>query len=104
MIYFFNFVFSKEVMVCFYVFKKNKVVIMLLLMYMLLVIESNKEIVKLDIILYYNKIKSGVDNMDKLIVEYIVKCRMNWWFLVFFFNIIDIVVLVVYIIYMEYNL
>lgn len=102
-IYSSNFAFSKEATVCSYVPKKNKAVIMLSSMHMSPVIESNKETAKPDIILYYNKTKSGVDNMDKLLAEYTVKRRTNRWPLALFFNIIDIAALAAYIIYMEHN-
>ncbi|XP_047534335.1 piggyBac transposable element-derived protein 1-like [Vanessa atalanta] len=102
-IYSSNFAFSKAATVCSYVPKKKKAVIMLSSMHMSPVIESYKETAKPEIILYYNKTKSGVDNMDKLLAEYTVKRRTNRWPLALFYNIIDIAALAAYIIYMEHN-
>ncbi|CAK1594994.1 unnamed protein product [Parnassius mnemosyne] len=98
-----NFAFSKEATVCSYVPKKNKAVIMLSSLHMSPIIQSNKETAKPEIILYYNKTKSGVNNMDKLLAEYTVKRRTNRWPLALFYNIIDIAALAAYIIYMEHN-
>jgi len=66
-----NFAFKKDVTVCSYVPKKNKSVIMLLSMHL------TDEVDNIDVskpeINYYNKTKSGVDNMDKMLSEYLVQ-------------------------------
>ena len=95
-IYSFNFAFSNEATVCSYVHKKYKAVIMLSSIQMSPVIKSNKETAKPKIILYYNKTKSGVDNIDKLLAKYTVKRRTNRWPLALFYNIIDIAALAAY--------
>ena len=56
-----------------------------------------------EIMNYYNKIKDGVDTMDKILGEYIVKRRTLRWPLTFFYNMIDVTSLAYYIIYREHN-
>lgn len=54
-------------------------------------------------IIYYNKIKGGVDTMDKMLSEYTVKRRTKRWPLAFFYNMIDVAAVAACIINVEHN-
>ena len=58
---------------------------------------------KPEIIKYYNKPKGGVDTMDKMMDEYIVKRRTLRWPLAFFYNMTDVTGLACYVIYREHT-
>ena len=58
---------------------------------------------KPEIIKYYNKTKGGVDTMDRMLDEYIVKRRTLRWPLAFFYNRIDVTGLACFVIYREHN-
>ena len=45
---------------------------------------------KPDIILYYNKTKGGVDQMDQMVQMYSYKRKTKRWPMVLFFNMIDV--------------
>ena len=49
---------------------------------------------KPEIIAYYNKTKSGVDTMDEILGEYIVKRQTLRWPLAFFYNMVNVTGLV----------
>ena len=55
------------------------------------------------IITYYNKCKTGVDTMDKMISRYTTQRRTLRWPLVMFFNKLDISTLASCLIYYENN-
>lgn len=58
------------------------------------------DIQKLEIIFYYNLVKSVVDNLDYLIKMYISRRKINFWFVVLFGNVVDIGVVVVFIVWL----
>lgn len=90
-----------KVTICSYVPKKMKSVIMLSTMHYTNDVSGSKH--KPEIIHYYNSVKGGVDNMDKMLTHYTTKRRTNRWPLAMFFNMIDIACLASYIIYSENN-
>lgn len=94
--------YHENVTICSYVPKKKKTVILLSSMHHDVDATSgpNK---KPDMIHFYNKIKSGIDMIDKLVGRYSVRRRTNRWPLAFFYNIIDIAALAAYTIYYENN-
>lgn len=59
--------------------------------------------VKPEIIGYYNQTKGGVDRMNEMVSQYIVKQRTSWWPFAFFYNIMDVAPLATYIIHVEHN-
>lgn len=58
---------------------------------------------KPEAIAYYNKTKSAVDIMDKMLGEYTTKRTTRRWPFAFFFNILDVAALAAYIIYAANN-
>ena len=78
-----NFAYHRDATVCSYVAKKKKAVVLLSSMHMSEEVEET-QLVKPEIIKYYNKTKSGVDTMDKMLGEYTVKRRTLRWPLPFF--------------------
>ena len=58
---------------------------------------------KPETIKYYNKTKSGVDSMNKMLREYTVKRRRLRWPLAFFYNMFDVTGLECYVINKEHN-
>ena len=78
-----NFAYHRDATVCSYVAKKKKAVVLLSSMHMSGEVEET-QLVKPEIIKYYNKTKSGVDTMDKMLGEYTVKRRTLRWPLPFF--------------------
>lgn len=54
-------------------------------------------------IIDYNKLKGGVDILDKCLNEYSTKRKTNRWPLAFFYNIIDIAAFAAFKIYIENN-
>ena len=56
-----------------------------------------------EVIKYCNKVKGGVDTMDKMLGQYIVKRRTLRWPLAFFYHMIDVTGLACYVIYREHN-
>ena len=101
-IYSTNFAYYRSAIVCSYVPKKNKSVVLLSSMHMTGEVEATL-LAKLEIIKYYNKTKDGVDTMDEMLGEYTVKRRTLHWPLGFFYSMIDITGLASYIIYREHN-
>ena len=97
-----NFAYHRDATVCSYVPKKKKAVVLLSSMHMSAEVEETQS-AKPEIIKYYNKTKGGVDTMDKMLGEYIVKRRTLRWPLAFFYNIIDVTGLACYVIYREHN-
>ena len=47
----------------------------------------------------YNKLKGGVDNMDKYLSEYTTKRKTNRWPLAFFYNMLDVAALAAFVLY-----
>lgn len=93
--------FGEKMVLCSYVPKKDKAVV-------LLSTQHNDDSVsgpklKPDIILYYNKTKGAVDTMDKMLSQYTTKRKTNRWPLAMFFNIIDTAGLAAYIIFTKNN-
>ncbi|KAF2902881.1 hypothetical protein ILUMI_03302 [Ignelater luminosus] len=64
---------------------------------------SETEKKKMQMIIDYNKTKSGVDTMHKLARTYIVKRKTRRWSVTVFYNMIDISVLNAYIIWRHLN-
>ncbi|CAK1580708.1 unnamed protein product [Parnassius mnemosyne] len=73
-----NFAFRENETLCSYVPKRNKSVVLLSSMHGTAEVEKNLT-AKPSIIKYYNKTKSGVDTMDKMVTEYTTKRRTNRW-------------------------
>ena len=80
-----NFAYHRDATVCSYVPKKKKAVVLLSSMHMSAEVEETQS-AKPEIIKYYNKTKGGVDTMDKMLDEYIVKRRTLRWPLAIFFT------------------
>lgn len=97
-----NFGFLDGVMVCSYVPKKNRAVILLSTMHSDPVVDQT-EAKKPEVVLYYNSTKGGTDTMDAMLARYSSKRKTNRWSLCFFFNILDLAGLAAYIIYKENN-
>ena len=96
------FAFHEKAMLCSYVPKKNKAVILLSTMHSTMTISDDAK-KKPEIILYYNKYKAGVDTMDQMLCRYTTHRRTNRWPLAFFYNIVDVACLAAYLIYYENN-
>jgi Transposase IS4 len=58
---------------------------------------------KPEVILHYNEMKSGVDNMDHLATMYTTRRKINRWPMVLFFNILDITGIASYILWRGNN-
>lgn len=97
-----RFAFHRDAMLCSYVPKVNKAVILLSTMHSTDVIDDSLK-KKPEVISFYNKTKSGVDVMDKMLGTYTCKRRTSRWPLAFFFNILDVASLAAYIIYSKNN-
>ena len=94
-----NFAYHRDAAVCSYVPKKKKAVVLLSSTHISEVEETQSA--KPEIIKYYNKTKGGVDTIDKMLGEYIVKRQTLRWPLAFFYNMIDVTGLACYVIYRE---
>ena len=94
--------FHEKITICSYVPNKNKAVILLSSMHLDTATRGDEK-KKPEIILHYNKNKSGVDTMDQMLTRYSTKRRTNRWPLTIFFNMLDISSLATYIIYYENN-
>lgn len=94
--------FHENVMICSYVPKKNKAVILLSTMHVDMNVSATQK-KKPELIQYYNKTKIGVDRMDQMLGRYTTKRQTNRWPLAFFYNIVDIASLAAYILYYENN-
>ena len=97
-----NFAYDRDVTVCSYVPKKKKAVVLLSSMHVSREVEETQS-AKPKIVKYYSKTKGGVDTMDKMLKEYIVKRRTLRWPLAFFYNMVDVPGLACYAIYREHN-
>lgn len=93
--------FQDNVTICSYVPKKRKAVILLSTMHHDTAVSGEKN--KPEIVHFYNKTKSGVDIMDKLLGQYTTHRKTHRWPVAFFYNILDIAALAAYIIYTENN-
>lgn len=82
--------FQKDVLVASYCPKKAYVVNMLSTMHSLPEIVSNSAGKKPEVILYYNKTKSGVDTLDRMVRTYTSKRMTRRWPVVLFYNMIDV--------------
>ncbi|CAL1687546.1 unnamed protein product [Lasius platythorax] len=93
--------FHENVTICSYMPKKNKAVILLSTMHHDKAIVGPKQ--KPEILHFYNKTKSDVDVMDKMLGTYTTRRQTKRWPLAFFYNIIDITALAAYLIYFMNN-
>lgn len=93
--------FQPNVTICSYVPKKKKAVILLSTMHHDIVTSGIKN--KPEMILFYNKTKSGVDVMDKLLGQYTTHRKTKRWPVALFYNMLNIAALAAYIIYMANN-
>lgn len=84
------FLFTTDLTLVSYITKPRKFVILLSSTHHEHEIANENEKFKPDIILAYNKTKSGVDVLDKLVREYSCKRNTRRWPLRLFFNLIDI--------------
>lgn len=83
--------FAKKMTIASYIPKKNKNVIMLSTMHLDGTIsELPEDNSKPEIILFYNKTKTGVDTVDEMCATYSVSRKVRRWPLVLFFRLIDI--------------
>ena len=80
--------FHENVTIYSYVAKKSKAVILLTTMHHDKAIEGPKQ--KPEILHFYNKTKSGIDVMNKMLGTYTTYKQTNRWPFTFFYNIIDI--------------
>ncbi|XP_071054434.1 piggyBac transposable element-derived protein 4-like [Onthophagus taurus] len=85
-----DFLFTRDLTLVSYVTKPKKFVILLSSTHHEHDIADENEKFKPDIILAYNKTKSGVDVLDKLVREYSCKRNTRRWPLRLFLNLIDI--------------
>lgn len=88
--------FKNKVALCSYVPKKRRTVVLLSTMHYDKSIVGAKH--KPAAIEYYNSMKGGVDNMDKMLGEYTTKRITRRWPLALFYNMIDVCALAAYII------
>ena len=96
------FCFDRQLTLTSYVHKKGKAVILLSSMHHDSAIDvenSNKP----DIILHYNKTKSGVDNLDHLVGQYSCKRKIRRWPMTLFFNIVDCACVAAYVAWLARN-
>ena len=84
-----NFANHCDATVCSYVSKKMKAIVLLLPLNMSGEVAETLS-AKPEIINYYNKTKGGVNTMDKMLSEHIVKRQTLRWPLAFFYNMIDV--------------
>lgn len=96
-----EFGFRKNAMICSYVPKQNKSVLLLSTKHRTNAIVGDQK--KPEVIHFYNQTKAGVDTMDKMLGTYSVKRKTNRWPQSFFFNILDVAALAAYIIYCDHN-
>ncbi|XP_071056574.1 piggyBac transposable element-derived protein 4-like [Onthophagus taurus] len=94
--------YQKKAMLAAYCPKKGKLVTLLSIMHDIGKISNDKK-KKPQIILDYNKTKSGVDTMDKLLRTYTVKRQTRRWPVTIFYNMIDVSALNAYIIWIHQN-
>lgn len=85
-----HFLFTTDLTLVSYITKPRKFVILLSSTHHEHEIANENEKFKPDIILAYNKTKSGVDVLDKLVREYSCKRNTRRWPLRLFFNLIDV--------------
>ena len=97
-----NFAYHHDATACSYVPKKEKEVMLLSSIHMSGEVSETLS-AKPKIMNYCNKTKGGVDTIDKMLSEYIVKRRTLRWPLAFFYNMIEVTGLACYIIYREHN-
>ena len=97
-----NFVFRQDAMLCSYVPKKKKAVILLLSTHSTVCVEATAT-ANLEIITFYNRTKVGVDPMDKMLMTYTVKQKTSRWSLALFYNMLDVAALGPFIIYKKNN-
>jgi Transposase IS4 len=83
-----------------YVPKKGKSVVLLSTLHHDKHVDGPKQ--KPDIILHYNDMKGGVDNMDHLLCMYSCKRKINRWPMIIFFNMIDVAALASYIVWISH--
>lgn len=97
-----NFAFQEKTMLCSYVPKKNKAVVLLSTMHSKPEVEDN-EAKKPALIMHYNATKGGTDTMDAMLSRFSCKRKTNRWSLAYFFNMLDIAALAAYIVFKENN-
>lgn len=96
-----EFGFGENKMICSYVPKKNRAVVLLSTTHFDNEISDIKQ--KPKMILFYNETKGAVDTMDKMLGQYTTKRKTYRWPLSLFYNILDLSALAAYIIYSENN-
>jgi len=72
-----------------YVPKRNRAVVLMSTLHSSVTCDPSNEM-KPNIILHYNRTKSGVDVLDKLVKEYTCKRGTRRWTVIVFYNIIDL--------------
>ena len=93
---------ERNVALCSYVPEKNKTVILLSTMHSDTAVNVNEQ-KKPHMIMYYNKYKTGVDTMDRMVSRYICYRRTQRWSLEMVFDILDVGALAAYLTYCENN-
>lgn len=91
-----EFGFQKNAMICSYVPKKDKSVLILSTKHRSNAVIGEQQ--KPEVIHFYNQTKAGVDMMDKMLGSYTTKRRTNRWPMALFYNILDVTALAAYII------
>lgn len=98
--------FRKNSMICSYVPKQNKSVLLLSTKHRSDAIVGDKKkpfVIQFNPLMWlFNETKAGVDTMDKMLCTYSTKRKTTRWPQAFFFNIIDVVG-IAYIIYCDHN-
>ena len=93
--------FAGNVTMVSYVPSKGKAVLLLSTMHHDATTEGDQQ--KPEIVLHYNKTKSGVDNMDHLATIFSCKRKTNRWPMVHFYNMLDVVGVAAFVIRISLN-
>ena len=80
---------------------KGKTVVLFSTMHHTTTTEGEED--KLEIVLHYNKTKSGVDNMDHLATIFSCRRRNNRWPMVLFYNVLDVAELAALVVWISLN-
>lgn len=96
-----EFGFGQDVVLCSYVPKKDKAVVLLSTFHHDALVSGPKD--KPEIIHYYNNTKGSVDTTDKMLTQYTTKRKIYRWPLAIFYNLLDVSALAAYIIFYSNN-